>query len=270
MPVDNQIYDRLADTWWDEHGFLNLLRTLVNPARFAYIHHTLTARLGRDPRALRMLDIGCGGGLLSEEFARAGCLVYGIDPSRESVAAAQRHARREGLLASEGGGAGRGRVGYAAAQGERLPFPDETFDLVSCCDVLEHLDDYDLVIDEAARVLKPRGAFFYDTINRTRVSRLVVIKLFQEWRWSRVMMPGTHDWGMFITPRELRTNMAWHGFVEQHVTGLRPRRRLPLILWNVWQKRRGRISYAELGRRLRLVPSRHTDVLYMGYGIKRS
>jgi 2-polyprenyl-6-hydroxyphenyl methylase / 3-demethylubiquinone-9 3-methyltransferase len=269
MPVDNTIYDKLADTWWDEEGFLNLLRTLVNPARFSYIHETLTVRLNRDPRTLRVLDIGCGGGLLTEEFARAGYDVSGIDPSEQSIAVAQRHALA-GLAPAGNGSAPAGRAAYAVAQGERLPFAEDTFDAAYCCDVLEHLDDYDLVIEEAARVLKPDGVFFYDTFNRTRLSRLVMIKLFQEWRWSRIMMPRTHDWDMFITPRELRTNMAWHGFVEQDLIGLRPRRRAPMVLWNLLQKRRGKISFAELGRRLRLVPSRHLDIMYMGHAVKKA
>lgn len=258
MPVDNALYDTHADTWWDDRGFLTLLRTLVNPARFTYIHNTLTNRLHRSVSGLRLLDIGCGGGLLAEELARAGYDVAGIDPSANSVGVAQRHARSAGVGAK-----------YAVAMGEYLPFDADTFDAAYCCDVLEHVDDYDVIIDEAARVLKPDGVFFYDTINRTRFSKLVMIKLFQEWRWTRVMMPATHDWEMFITPRELRTNMSWHGLVEQDRIGLRPRRRAPAVLWNLWQQRRGRISYAELGRRLRLVPSRHTDVMYMGYAVKR-
>jgi 2-polyprenyl-6-hydroxyphenyl methylase/3-demethylubiquinone-9 3-methyltransferase len=257
MPVDNALYDRLADTWWNESGFLNLLRTLANPVRFAYIRDALAAHYGATPH-LRLLDIGSGGGLLAEEFARAGYDVCGVDPSANSVAVARRHAIDSGLPAQ-----------YAVAAGESLPFRDETFDAAYCCDVLEHVDDYDLVIDEAARVLKPNGYFFFDTFNRTVRSKIVMIKLLQEWRWSRVMMPATHDWDLFITPRELTTNMAWHGLVECDITGLRPHGRAIAVPWHLWQRRRGRISYAELGRRLRLERGRGTNVMYMGYAVKK-
>src|SRR3954447_13907037 len=91
MPVDNSIYDRMADSWWDENALLHVLAAL-NPARFGYMWRVLTEELHLDPTGLRALDIGCGGGLLAEEFARRGCAVAGVDPSEESLATAQAHA----------------------------------------------------------------------------------------------------------------------------------------------------------------------------------
>jgi 2-polyprenyl-6-hydroxyphenyl methylase/3-demethylubiquinone-9 3-methyltransferase len=82
MTVDNTLYDRMAESWWDEAGLLHLL-TALNPARFGYMRRVLTEELHVAPAGLRTLDIGCGGGLLAEEFARLGCAVVGVDPSEE-------------------------------------------------------------------------------------------------------------------------------------------------------------------------------------------
>src|SRR5262245_5027389 len=152
----------MAGTWWDEAGFLHTLAAL-NPARFGYMRRVLIEELGLDPAGLPVLDIGCGGGLLAEEFARLGCNVTGLDPSEESLAAARTHAAAQGLA-----------IDYHCAPGEALPFGDASFDVVYCCDVLEHVHDLPQVIAETARVLRPGGTYLYDTINRTLRSRLVM------------------------------------------------------------------------------------------------
>jgi 2-polyprenyl-6-hydroxyphenyl methylase/3-demethylubiquinone-9 3-methyltransferase len=257
MSVDNSLYDTQAETWWDENGFLSIIRSLLNPARFGYFRDTLVDRLGVSPRGLRVLDVGCGGGLLAEEFARLGCRVAGIDPSSRSIAVADAHAAGQRLP-----------IDYCVGTGESLPFADESFDLAYCCDVLEHVADLDVVISETARVLKPGGLYFYDTVNRTRTSRLVLIKLFQEWQWSSFMAPDTHDWEMFITPRELHTNMAWHGLANKDIVGLTTRRNVLRLIWALRQRKRGKISYGEMGRRLQVVRSRNTNAMYIGYAVK--
>src|SRR6478672_10035594 len=96
MPVDNALYDRMADSWWEDSGFLHVL-TALNPARFGYMRRVLTEELRLAPANLRVLDVGCGGGLLAEEFARLGCAVIGVDPSEESLVAARAHATTQGL-----------------------------------------------------------------------------------------------------------------------------------------------------------------------------
>ena len=156
--LDNALYDRLADSWWDESGLLHSL-TALNPARFGYMRRVLVEELRISPLGLRVLDIGCGGGLLAEEFARLGCVVTGVDPSAESLAAAREHAMSQGLA-----------IRYQCARGEALPFADASFDAAFCCDVLEHVDDLSRVIAETARVLRPRGIYLFDTINRTFLS----------------------------------------------------------------------------------------------------
>src|SRR6266702_3759820 len=123
MPVDNELYDRLSDTWWGDEGTLSMLRTALNPARFPWLRATLTQTLGREPRGLRTLDVGCGGGLLAEEFARLGCQVTGVDPSEPSLATAGKHAQQSGL-----------DITYQVGVGEHLPFEDASFDIAVCCD----------------------------------------------------------------------------------------------------------------------------------------
>src|SRR5258707_1176173 len=93
MPVDHHLYHRQGDLWWDERSPFSLLRTALNPARFGYFRQVLLERLRLDPAGLLALDIGCGGGLLAEEFARLGCHVTGIDPSAPSLATARLHAQ---------------------------------------------------------------------------------------------------------------------------------------------------------------------------------
>src|SRR5215470_2189871 len=96
MPVDNEIYNRLSSTWWDEQAFA-ILRTGANPGRFGYFRQVLLKQVGVDPVGKQALDVGCGGGLLAEEFARLGCQVTGLDPSEPSLATARAHARQSGL-----------------------------------------------------------------------------------------------------------------------------------------------------------------------------
>ncbi len=147
MPLDNTIYGRLAHTWWAENGALQAMGPLLNPGRFHYFGDLLFNRLGLEPAGLRILDVGCGGGLLAEEFARLGCRVVGLDPSEPSINVARQHAATAGLA-----------VHYLVAPAETLPFPDGHFDVVLCADALEHLHDLNRAIAAAARVFKPGGA----------------------------------------------------------------------------------------------------------------
>ena len=256
MPVDNLLYDRLAASWWDERGFLHALAAL-NPARFGYMRRVLTEELHLLPTGLRVLDVGCGGGLLTEEFARLGCTVTGLDPSQESLAAARAHAATQGLA-----------VGYHRGTGEALPFVADSFDVVYCCDVLEHVNDLRQVIAETARVLKPGGVYLYDTINRTPQSRLLVIKLLQEWRWTALMPPQLHDWNMFIRPDELRRLLEQHGLQPGGLTGLKPRANPLRLVRALRQRKQGLLSYAEAVEQMDLGESSDISVSYIGYARK--
>jgi len=261
MPIDNDVYDRLGTTWWDESSPLNLLHGSMTPGRLGYFLEVLSRH--RDAglsglSGLRALDIGCGGGFLAEEFAARGCQVTGIDPSPVSIDAARAHAAGRGL-----------RIDYRVGSGEQLPAPDSAFDLAYCCDVLEHVSDLDRVIAETARVLRPGGLYLFDTINRTVRSRLVAVKVMQQWPLTRVTDAAIHDWDMFIKPAELAGVLARHGLTTGEMTGLGPRAGLPAVLGGFIAARRGRITYGEFSRRLDIGRITSTAVSYMGFATKR-
>lgn len=255
MPVDNTVYDRLSDSWWSDDSGLAVLRTGLNPVRFDYLRRVLIERLALDPLRLEILDVGCGGGLLAEEFAALGGRVTGVDPSTESLEAARAHARERRL-----------RIVYVQGVAEQLPFADQTFDAVYCCDVLEHVDDVPATLGEIARVLRPGGVFLYDTINRTLRSRLLVIKLSQEWRATRWAEPDTHDWNHFIRPDELERELSVVGLDPRDRVGITPTNPLAAVR-AMHDRARGAITYAEMGRRLQLRESRDTSAIYAGYAV---
>jgi 2-polyprenyl-6-hydroxyphenyl methylase/3-demethylubiquinone-9 3-methyltransferase len=258
VPPDNDVYQRLGDSWWDEASPLNLLHGSVTPGRLGYFRGVLTRRFGPGLAGLRVLDIGCGGGFLSEEFAALGCRVAGVDPATASAGTARAHAAARGL-----------RVGYLAGTGEELPFKDAAFDVACCCDVLEHVADPDRVIGETARVLKPGGLYLFDTVNRTRTSRLMAIKVMQQWPLTRLTDVAIHDWDQFITPAELAVLLARHGFAVGEMTGLGARARPGTVLRALAAVRLGRISLGEFSRRLDVGPVRSKAVSYLGYAVKR-
>jgi 2-polyprenyl-6-hydroxyphenyl methylase / 3-demethylubiquinone-9 3-methyltransferase len=254
MPVDNAIYDTAP--WRDEHGFLSTLAALT-PVRFGYLRDVLVNTLHIDPAGQHVLDIGCGGGFLAEEFASIGCDVTGIDPSGPTIAQAAAHAAEAGLA-----------ITYRVASGEAIPFDDGTFAVAYCCDVLEHVRDLDTVIAETARVLRPGGVYLFDTINRTFLSKLVVIRLFQEWRATRFVATNLHDWRMFITPAELRAALAKHGLICREMVGINPTGNPLRALHALYQLKRGAISYADIGERIPMAVGTRTPIQYAGYAIK--
>jgi 2-polyprenyl-6-hydroxyphenyl methylase/3-demethylubiquinone-9 3-methyltransferase len=220
-----------------------------------YFHDVLARRGVGGGRAL---DIGCGAGFITEELASAGFTATGIDPSEVAVQAARAHAEGMGLA-----------IDYLVGAGEQLPFDDATFDLVTCCDVLEHVRDPDQVIAETARVLRPGGLYLFDTINRTRRSRLIAIRMMQEWRLTRIIDTSIHEWSMFITPTELGATLDRRGLELGEVTGLAPRARPTAIVGALRAVRRGRIGYGELSRRLDFGRVESLALSYMGYAVRR-
>ena len=197
MPIDNDVYDRMGDSWWDETNPLNVLHGSITPGRFGYFREVLTRHHEGGVAGLRALDIGCGGGFLAEEFARLGCDVVGVDPSSVSIETARRHAAANGL-----------EIDYRVGSGEQLPAEDSSFDVVYCCDVLEHVSNLDRVVSETARVMKPGAMYLFDTINRTLTSKVIAIKVMQEWSLTRIADVAIHDWRMFIKPTELAATLS--------------------------------------------------------------
>ena len=211
MPVDNEIYNAPGDVWWDENQPLHALRTFMNPARMQYFR-TAFAKRGIDPAGKVVIDIGCGGGLLTEEVAGLGASVIGIDPAPGAIATAREHRQGAGLA-----------IDYRVGSGEHLPPADDACaDIVYCVDVLEHVADVDAVVGEIAPGTQARRPVPVDTINRTRISKLVLIKLCQDWPLTAWLPPGLHDWNQFITPAELRGVLVRHQLRRDGLTGLGP------------------------------------------------
>jgi 2-polyprenyl-6-hydroxyphenyl methylase / 3-demethylubiquinone-9 3-methyltransferase len=257
--VNNEIYRNLGHAWWDDDvGEFSTLRFWINPVRFGYFQRVLSHHkvLQRGQRSL--LDVGCGGGLLAEEFARAGFEVAGIDPAPETIATARAHAATSGL-----------HIEYQTGSGEQLPFADASFDLVACCDVLEHVDDVNRVISEIARVMKPGGLFLYDTVNRTFISKLAMIKVMQEWRSTAFAAPNSHVWEKFIKPEELVILFRRHGLEQREARGIMPRLNPIATLLEFRRRVQGKITFKELGQRLHFQESDHLEASYMGYATRQ-
>jgi len=257
--VNNDIYRRLGHAWWDDDvGAFSTIRFWINPVRFAFFKRVLDRERAIEREQRELLDVGCGGGLLAEELARAGFAVTGIDPAPETIETARAHASASRLS-----------IVYETGAGEHLPFPDASFDHVTCCDVLEHVDDVDRVIAEIARVLRPGGLFFYDTINRTFISKIAIIKVMQEWRSTAFAEPHSHVWEKFIKPAELTAIFARHGLEQREMAGIMPRRNPIATLLDLRRRVQGKITFKELGRRLDFQESEHLEGSYMGYATRR-
>jgi 2-polyprenyl-6-hydroxyphenyl methylase/3-demethylubiquinone-9 3-methyltransferase len=255
--IDNNVYNDQGDIWWEPSNVLHLLKTSINPWRVAY-SSGIIKKLGWEPRGKMALEVGSGGGILTEEIAKMGFTTTGIDPSDQSLHTAKNHALQSGL-----------DIRYEKGTGEQLPYPDGSFDCVFCCDVLEHVRDLPRVISEISRVLKPNGLFFYDTLNRTFVSKLVAIKIWQQWKRWAFMPPNLHVWKMFIKPTEIiallsSNNLEWK---EHH--GSEPNVSIPKMLGYLRKRAKGEWTYADLGKQFLLVDSKDMNILYAGYAIKK-
>jgi 2-polyprenyl-6-hydroxyphenyl methylase / 3-demethylubiquinone-9 3-methyltransferase len=199
-PVDDaevEKFNRLASEWWDPKGNMKPLHKF-NPVRLTYLRDTIASHFGRDPRAigpfkgLSLLDIGCGGGLLSEPMARLGFAVTGIDPAENNVDVAKAHAARSGVA-----------VSYRKETAEVLAGEKALFDVVLAMEVVEHVPDVPAFVATAASLVKPGGLFVSATINRTKRSfALAIVGAEYVLRWLPV---GTHSWDKFVTPDELES-----------------------------------------------------------------
>jgi 2-polyprenyl-6-hydroxyphenyl methylase/3-demethylubiquinone-9 3-methyltransferase len=203
-------FSKLASTWWDPRGPMAPLHKL-NPVRLGYIRDRVTAHFGCDPKkldclkGLRMLDIGCGAGILSEPLARLGAQMVGADPSEENIAVASAHAEDNGV-----------EVDYRATTAEALAEAGEKFDIVLAMEVVEHVNDVGEFVATCASMVKPGGLMIAATLNRTLKSfALAIVGAEYILRW---LPRGTHQWDKFVTPQELERAIESTGL---NVTGER-------------------------------------------------
>ena len=181
-------FDALAARWWDPQGPMRPLHQM-NPVRAGWITARIAASVGT-LSGTRVLDIGCGAGLLSEALAQAGCDVLGLDAAGEAIAAAAAHAAGRNLT-----------VTYRAGTAEQLAAEREKFPVITALEVIEHVADPVQFLQTLAALLEPSGLLFISTLNRSRRSYLAA-KLGAEYL-LRLLPVGTHDWRQFITPAEL-------------------------------------------------------------------
>ena len=215
--IDN--FAALSDHWWDTRGPMAPLHAFT-PIRIDYILTNVERFWPKKARSadpssrpltgLRILDIGCGGGLLAEPMARLGATVTGIDVTEAAIMAATKHAKQADL-----------DIDYRCSTAEGLASADITFDVIYASEVIEHVADRSLFIRAIARMLDPKGVVIVTTINRS-LPALLLAKFALEYI-VRLVPAGTHDPRKFVRPNELRREFAAAGIILDDMTGLVPR-----------------------------------------------
>jgi len=211
-PREVEQFSRLAEEWWDPRGPMAALHKF-NPVRLGYVRDRAAERFGRDPKTpgclkgLRILDIGCGGGILSEPLARLGADMVGADPAERNIAVARAHAQAAGVA-----------VDYRCTTAEALSAAGERFDVVLAMEVVEHVTDVPQFVATCAAMVKPGGLMIAATLNRTLKSfALAIVGAEYVLRW---LPRGTHQWDRFVTPNELEIALTRSGLEVAAQTGV--------------------------------------------------
>ena len=206
-----QKFSKLADEWWDVNGKFKPLH-MFNPVRIEYILHEITKHFklkrARENllKGMEILDIGCGGGLISEPMARLGANVTGIDAAEKNIRVASLHSKKSNL-----------KINYLNRSPEELK-EKEKFDIILNLEVVEHVDNLDLYLQSCYNLLKKNGLMFTATINRTLTSYIkAIVGAEYILRWLPI---GTHDWNKFIKPEELQKKLSDKKFTTIDVKGL--------------------------------------------------
>lgn len=207
-----QQFEQLAAQWWDEAGPMKPLHRL-NPVRLGYLKKQICTNTGRQEnsfspfKGLHMLDVGCGGGLVTEPLCRLGADVTGIDAGAQNIKAAKEHARRHQL-----------DIHYTATTVEKFAATGKKFDVVTALEIVEHVAEPTLFITACSRLVKKNGLLIFSTLNRTPKSYLLgIIAAEYILRW---VPAGTHDWKKFVRPSELAHPLEENGFEITDISGL--------------------------------------------------
>ncbi len=197
-------FSRIADEWWNESGKFKPLHKF-NPIRISYLREKISEKFTLNSN-LKILDIGCGGGLVAEPFARMGVSVTAIDASEKNIAVAKIHAEKSEL-----------KIDYRAMAAEELVEKNEKFDVVFALEIIEHVADVEKFISACSALVKPNGLLFIATINRT-VKSLALAKIAAEYvlRW---LPAGTHDWKKFLKPHEINSYASDCNLELKEMTG---------------------------------------------------
>ena len=206
-----QKFSKLADEWWDVNGKFKPLH-MFNPIRIEYILEEISKhfKLNRNKELLlknfEILDIGCGGGLISEPMARLGGNITGIDASEKNIKIASLHSKENNL-----------KITYLNKSPEQLD-EKEKFDIILNLEIVEHVDNLDLYLQSCYKLLKKNGLMFTATINRTFASYIkAIIGAEYILRWLPI---GTHDWSKFIKPEEMQKKLTDKNFLTNNIKGL--------------------------------------------------
>ena len=210
--IEIEKFSKIASDWWNPDGKFKPLH-LFNPARIEFIKEKLISYLELDPNSekplekLKILDIGCGGGLLCEPLNRLGATITGIDASSDNIEAAKLHSKEMNL-----------NIKYIHCSPENLNFKNE-FDVILNMEVVEHVSNTNLFIQNCSKLIKKNGIMFIATINKNLKSYIFAI-LGAEYilRWLPI---GTHDWDKFLTPEDLETITSQNNFLADETVGMK-------------------------------------------------
>ena len=211
--IEVEKFSKLAKDWWNPNGKFKPLH-LFNPARISFIkdklisHFTLNPNSEKPLEKLKILDIGCGGGLLCEPLNRLGATITGIDASNNNIEVAKLHSKEMNL-----------NIEYIHAAPENLDLKSNTYDAVLCMEVVEHLKDVNLFIENCSKLIKKNGIMFIATINKNLKSYIFAI-LGAEYvlKWLPI---GTHNWDKFLTPQDLGIITSKNNFMADEIVGMK-------------------------------------------------